>query len=70
MFMSSLMLWINAMTGGLSQLAEQIDTRDYTKDVVSNLDIQAVAYVNLIEASKAQGISTDLIAPMHDLMNR
>lgn len=69
-FMSLLIPWINAMTGGLPQLAEQIDTRNYTKDVVSNLGMQAVAYVNLIEASKAQGVSTELIAPMQDLMNQ
>ncbi len=69
-FMSLLIPWLNAMTGGLPGLAEQIDTRDYTKDVVSNLGMQAVAYVNLIEASKSQGVSTDLIAPMHDLMKR
>lgn len=69
-FMALLIPWINAMMGGLSSLAEQVDTGDYTKDVVSNLGMQAVAYVNLIEASKAQGVSTELIAPMHDLMNR
>ncbi len=69
-FMSLLIPWINAMTGGLPNLAEQVDTADYTKGVVSNLGMQAVAYVNLIEASKAQGISTELIAPMLDLMNR
>lgn len=58
------------MAEGLPQLAEQIDTGDYTKDVVSSLAMQTVAYANLIEASKAQGVSTELIAPMHDLMNR
>lgn len=69
-FISLLIPWIPAMAGGLPQLAEQIDTRDYTEGVVSNLGMQAVAYTNLIEASKAQGVSTELIAPMHDLMNR
>ena len=69
-FMPLLIPWLNAMTEGLPQMAEQIDTRDYTKDVISNLAMQAVAYLNLIEASKAQGISTELIAPMHDLMKR
>lgn len=69
-FMSLLIPWTHAMAEGLPQMAEQIDTRDYTKDVVSNLAMQAAAYANLIEASKAQGVSTELIAPMHDLMNR
>lgn len=69
-FMLLLVPWINAMTGGLPSMAEQVDTGDYTKEVVSNLGMQAVAYVNLIEASQAQGVSTELIAPMHDLMKR
>ena len=69
-FMSLLIPWINAMVGGLPHLAEQVDTGDYTKEVVSNLGMQAVAYVNLIEASQAQGVSTELIAPMQDLMKR
>lgn len=62
--------WMNAMMGGLPGLAEQVDTGDHTKDVTSNLEMQAVAYANLMEASRAQGVSTELIAPMHHLMNR
>lgn len=69
-FMPLLIAWLNAMMQGLPSLAEQVDAGDYTKGVVSNLGMQAVAYVNLIEASSAQGITTELIAPMHDLMNR
>jgi 3-hydroxyisobutyrate dehydrogenase-like beta-hydroxyacid dehydrogenase len=68
-FMSLLMPWLNAMSPGLVRLAEQVDAGDYTEGVVSNLAMQAVAYSNLVEASEAQGVSTKLIAPMHDLMN-
>lgn len=68
--MSLLIPWLNAMMGGLPHFADQVDTGDYTKDVTSNLGMQAAAYVNLIETSKAQGISTELIDPMHNLMNR
>jgi 3-hydroxyisobutyrate dehydrogenase-like beta-hydroxyacid dehydrogenase len=69
-FMSLLIPWINAMVEGLPDLAEQVDTGEYTKDVVSALDMQTLAYANLIEASKAQGISTQLIAPLYDLMKQ
>ncbi len=69
-FMALLIPWLNAMIGLLPQLAEQVDTEDYAKGVVSNLAMQAVAYVNLMEASTAQGVRTELIAPLHDLMNR
>lgn len=69
-FMSLLIPWLNGMAGELSNLAEHVDSGDYTKDVVSTLNMQAVAYLNLVEASKAQDVSTELIAPLHALINR
>lgn len=69
-FMPLLSSWVNAMMEGLPDLAERVDTGDYTREVVSNLDMQVAAYINIIEASKGQGISTELIAPMYDLMKR
>ncbi|MBC8038219.1 MAG: NAD(P)-dependent oxidoreductase [Rhizobiales bacterium] len=69
-FMAILVPRLHAMVGLLPQLAEQVDSGDYAKGVVSNLAMQAVAYVNLMEASRAQGVSAKLIAPMQDLMNR
>jgi hypothetical protein len=32
--------------------------------------MQATAYVNLIDASKAQGVGTELVLPMGELMSR
>jgi 3-hydroxyisobutyrate dehydrogenase-like beta-hydroxyacid dehydrogenase len=62
--------WVNAMLEALPSLAEQIDSGDYTKDVTSNLGMQAVAFNNIVEAGAAQGIRNDLIAPMQALMDR
>ena len=54
----------------MPQWAEQIDAGDHTSNVVSNLGMQAEAYVNLIDASKAAGVSTELVLPMQRLMQR
>ena len=67
-FMPLLMSWLQAMQGGLPKWAEQIDAGDHTSNVVSNLGMQAEAYVNLIDAGKAAGTSTELMLPMQSLM--
>jgi 3-hydroxyisobutyrate dehydrogenase-like beta-hydroxyacid dehydrogenase len=69
-FMPLLIGWLNAMMGALPGLAEQVDTRDYTGNVVSNLAMQASGYPNLVEASRNQGLSTELVEPMGDLMRK
>lgn len=69
-FMPLLSFWVNAMLEGLPDLAERVDTGEHTREVVSKLDMQVAAYINMIEASKGQGISTELIAPLYDLMKR
>jgi len=53
--------WLAAMS---RSLPDGEDTSD------SNLAMQARAYVNLLDASRDQGIRTDLVAPMGDLLNR
>ncbi|WP_338932182.1 NAD(P)-binding domain-containing protein [Streptomyces netropsis] len=62
--------WITAMTIGIPLYAEQIDSGDYAHGVVSNVGMQAAAYVNLIRAAEDQGISPELIAPLKPLMDR
>jgi 3-hydroxyisobutyrate dehydrogenase-like beta-hydroxyacid dehydrogenase len=62
--------YIDAMLGFVDGAAEQIDKRDYTIDVVSNIGMQSAAYVNLIETARDQGISPELIAPLGPLMAR
>jgi 3-hydroxyisobutyrate dehydrogenase-like beta-hydroxyacid dehydrogenase len=53
--------WLEAM---LTALPDGEDKPD------SNLAMQAQAYVNLLDASQDEGIRTDLVAPMADLLKR
>ena len=69
-FMPLLISWLQAMQAVLPQWAEQIDAGDHTSNVVSNLGMQAEAYVNLIDTGKAAGVSTELVMPMQRLIQR
>jgi 3-hydroxyisobutyrate dehydrogenase-like beta-hydroxyacid dehydrogenase len=53
--------WLSAM---LTVLPDGQDKTD------SSLSMQATAYVNLLDASRDQGVRTDLVAPMGDLLKR
>ncbi|GHF66404.1 dehydrogenase [Streptomyces mashuensis] len=61
--------WLTAMTFTAPKTAHQLDTGDYTKDVVSNLAMQAGADT-LLRTAQDQGVSTELLAPFVDLMKR
>ena len=69
-FMPMLIGWLNAMMGSLPEMAEQVDSGVYDRDVVSNLAMQAAGYPNLIEASREQGVSTELVTAMGELMRK
>lgn len=62
--------WLGGMSGLASGAAEQIDKRDYTIGVVSNLAMQAAGYGHLLQAAAEQGISPELLAPLGPLMDR
>ncbi|MEV0083472.1 NAD(P)-binding domain-containing protein [Saccharopolyspora sp. NPDC050642] len=62
--------WLQTMSGWPVGAAEQIDSGDYGKDVVSNLGMQEAAYVNHFTAADEAGISAELLAPLHALMQR
>jgi len=53
--------WLTAM---LAVLPDGTDKTD------SSLEMQATAYVNLLDASRDRGIRTDLVTPMGDLLHR
>jgi 3-hydroxyisobutyrate dehydrogenase-like beta-hydroxyacid dehydrogenase len=55
--------WLRAMLTGQEQPAEH--AAEY-----ANLEMQAQAYVNLLDASRDQGVRTDLVAPMGELLHR
>lgn len=62
--------WLAAMQSGLPEMARQIDAAEHGRDVGSNLAMQTAAYVNLIDASRARKLSTDLIEPMQRLLQK
>jgi len=62
--------WLMAMQASLPEMARQIDHRDHGSNVGSNLAMQAAAYVNLIDASRARKLSTDLVEPMQRLLQK
>jgi 3-hydroxyisobutyrate dehydrogenase-like beta-hydroxyacid dehydrogenase len=69
-FLPLLTGWLDAVLTWLPDMARRIDTGDYMSNVVSNLDMQVAAFANFIEASEQQGVSTELLTPIHDLMRR
>lgn len=69
-FLPMLTNWLGAVMTWLPDMAQRIDSGRYRGDIVSNLDMQAAAFVNFIEASEGQGVSTELIAPMFKLLKR
>jgi 3-hydroxyisobutyrate dehydrogenase-like beta-hydroxyacid dehydrogenase len=69
-FAPMLRRWMDTVGRFQERTAEQIDTRDYTTGVVSNLAMQAAAYHNFFDAAHEQGVSPELIAPLYPLMQR
>jgi 3-hydroxyisobutyrate dehydrogenase-like beta-hydroxyacid dehydrogenase len=69
-FAPLLQRWMATVGGFHERTAELVDARDYTRDVVSNLGMQAAAYHNLIDAAHEQGVSPELLAPLYPLMLR
>jgi 3-hydroxyisobutyrate dehydrogenase-like beta-hydroxyacid dehydrogenase len=60
--------WLEAMAGVLPEMARQIETRDYSGDVSSNLRMQLVAVDNIVAACQAEGVDAGPIQPMRALM--
>lgn len=61
--------WLQAMSTSLPRLAQAVDEGDHRTNV-SSLYINKLGFVNLIEASQEQGISTELMTPIQELINR
>lgn len=62
--------YLNAIAGILPHMGRQVDSRDYATGVISNLAMQATGFVNIRQASKDQGVSTELLDPIQSLMDR
>lgn len=62
--------WIEAMTGALPHVAEQIERGDYDAAGGSSLAMQTMAVENILAVSGAGRVDPALVAPMRDLMAR
>ncbi len=69
-FASLLSGWLSAMTVGVHTTAEQLESSDYTTGVVSNLAMQVRGSRTLLRTAEEQGVSTELLAPYTELMER
>lgn len=67
-FAVPLTAWLTAMASLAPEFAGQIDSGDYVTGVSSTLEMQLAAYGNLLTTAEEQGISAELITPMHKLM--
>lgn len=68
-FTPMVVAWLQAMLTSLPAMAAALDSGDHAA-TASNLEMQATAYVNLLDASRDQGVSTELVAPMQALLRR
>ncbi|TDC72350.1 hypothetical protein E1283_21980 [Streptomyces hainanensis] len=71
-FTSTLLLpWLQAMMASVPEFARQLDSGELgTRAANSNLAMQAAAYVNLLDASAAEGVDPLLVRPMGELLHR
>ena len=63
-FIPLLIDWLKAMASLLPDYARQIDTRDYTFNVVANAGMQTESLRNIVRACQEQGVRPDLLAPL------
>jgi len=69
-FSSELLIpWLQAMISVLSEMANQIDTGNYSAGE-SNISMQAAGYKNIFQASLDQGVDAGLLIPFQSLLNR
>ncbi len=62
--------WLTAMAHSVHLTADQLESEDFTKDVVSNLEMQAAGNATLLRTADEQGVSTELLKPYMALMDR
>ncbi|RBM19724.1 NAD(P)-dependent oxidoreductase [Streptomyces sp. PT12] len=62
--------WLVAMSRSVEKAAEQLESGDYTKGVVSNLAMQVAGNATLLRTAEEQRVSAELIAPYLALTER
>lgn len=60
--------WLAGTLPALPEFAREIDARDYRTEM-SNLDINRAGLVNIIEESRAQGVSTAFLDPLRTVVD-
>ncbi|MEV6399774.1 NAD(P)-binding domain-containing protein [Streptomyces sp. NPDC051907] len=65
---SKLVRWLTGAVEALPGFAEEIDRGEYAT-TTSNLEINAVGLRNILATTEAQGLSTDLLAPLQRLFD-
>ena len=62
--------WLTAMLGSITGIANDLEYGAEPGAAGSNLTMQAAGFVNLLDASVAQGVDPALLAPMGELLDR
>jgi 3-hydroxyisobutyrate dehydrogenase-like beta-hydroxyacid dehydrogenase len=62
--------WLAAMTSSVHKAADQLQSGDYTKNVVSNLAMQVAGSATLLRRAEEQRVSPELLTPYLALMER
>ncbi|MFE2639922.1 NAD(P)-dependent oxidoreductase [Streptomyces scopuliridis] len=62
--------WLMSMSPVVEQVAGQLESGDYTSDVVSNLAMQVAGVRTFVGTAHEQGVSPELLTPYFDLMKR
>ncbi|BCJ62459.1 NAD(P)-dependent oxidoreductase [Micromonospora endophytica] len=62
--------FLAAMTGSLAGSAAVIDAGNYAGEGQQSLEFTRVALETIMQASRDQGVSTEVLRPIHDLVHR
>ncbi|MFE5395533.1 NAD(P)-dependent oxidoreductase [Streptomyces sp. NPDC056568] len=62
--------WLTAMAPAVHQAADQLESGDYGKGVVSNLAMQVAGNATLLRTAEEQGVSAELLTPYMSVMER
>lgn len=70
-FASDLLIpWLTAVLGSISGIANDLEYGAQPGAAGSNLAMQSAGFVNLIDASHAQGVDPRMLVPMQELLDR
>jgi 3-hydroxyisobutyrate dehydrogenase-like beta-hydroxyacid dehydrogenase len=69
-FAPLLVSWLTTMASSAHTAADQLESGDYGKGVVSNLAMQVAGNATLLRTAEEQGVSAELLTPYMDLMER